>query len=106
MKLEIGNEDFNSRVEPCQFSKMDRFVKIDNGQKPVTIFTKRCILDAWQGFENASEPYYIKNLLWKETDLPVFLKDSIDVFFDDMTNFINYCLESWIFHGDLNTPDN
>ena len=31
--------------EPSQTSKMERFGKIADGQKPVIIFTKRCILD-------------------------------------------------------------
>ena len=32
-------------LEPCQTSKMERFAKIVNGDKPLTIFAKRSILD-------------------------------------------------------------
>ena len=40
--------------EPCQISKTVCFVKIVNDFKWVTIFTKRPILDVWQGSEYAS----------------------------------------------------
>ena len=32
---------------------MERFQKLVNGFKPLTIFSKRSILDAWQGSEYA-----------------------------------------------------
>ena len=38
-----------SYSEPCQTSKMKCFPKRVNGQKPLSIFTKHSILDAWQG---------------------------------------------------------
>ena len=41
--------------ESCQISKMERFAKIVNGFKSLTIFVKRSILDVWQCFKNASE---------------------------------------------------
>ena len=34
--------------EPCQTSKMERFAKIFNSLKPLTISAKRTILDIWQ----------------------------------------------------------
>ena len=37
--------------EPCQTSKMEFFVKIVNGLKPVVIFARKSILDIWQGSE-------------------------------------------------------
>ena len=37
--------------EPCQTSKMERFLKIFNG---LTIFAKHSILDIWQRSEHAS----------------------------------------------------
>ena len=43
--------------QPSQISKMERFVKIVNGEKSLTIFTKCFILDVWQGFENLSEKH-------------------------------------------------
>ena len=41
--------------EPCQPSKMKRFVKIVNGFQSLTIFAKRFILDVWQCFEYTSD---------------------------------------------------
>ena len=35
--------------DPCQTSKIERFAKIVNDWKPLTIFAKHSILDAWQG---------------------------------------------------------
>ena len=32
-------------AEPCQISKIERFAKIINGFKPLTIFAKHSILD-------------------------------------------------------------
>ena len=40
--------------ESCQKSKMELFVKIVNGLKPLTVFKKSSILDAWQGSEYVS----------------------------------------------------
>ena len=40
--------------EHCQTSRMERFMKIVNGQKPLTIFAKCSILNVWQGSEYAS----------------------------------------------------
>ena len=40
--------------EPFQTSKMEFFVKIVNGSKPLTIFVKYSILDVWKGSECAS----------------------------------------------------
>ena len=40
--------------EPCQASKMERFAKIVNGDKPLTIFARLCILDVCQSSEYAS----------------------------------------------------
>ena len=37
--------------ELWQTSKMERFTKIVNGFQPLTIFSKRSILDVWQGFD-------------------------------------------------------
>ena len=39
--------------EPCQTSKMELFLKIINGRKPLTIFAKSSILDVWLGSERA-----------------------------------------------------
>ena len=33
---------------------MERFKEVVKGFYPLTIFTKLCILDVWQGSENAS----------------------------------------------------
>ena len=41
--------------EPFQTSKMERFAKIVNGQKPLTIFAKRSTLDVCQVSQYASE---------------------------------------------------
>ena len=40
--------------EPCQTSKVEIFAKIVNGFCQLTIFSKRSILDVWQGSEYAS----------------------------------------------------
>ena len=37
--------------EKCQTSKMERFAKIVNSWKPLTIFAQRYILDVWQNSE-------------------------------------------------------
>ena len=34
---------------------MERFAKIVNGEKPLTIFAERSVLDIWHDFESASE---------------------------------------------------
>ena len=44
-------------LEPCHTSKMDRFAKIVNSYKPLTIFAKRSILDIWQGSEYIYENF-------------------------------------------------
>ena len=41
--------------QPCQTSKIERFVKIINSFTPLTVFTKRSILDVWYFSEYASE---------------------------------------------------
>ena len=38
-------------LELCQTFKIEHFVKILNGEKPLTIFVKRFISDIWQGSE-------------------------------------------------------
>ena len=40
--------------QPCQTSKMENFVKIVNGYKPLTIFAKPSILDVSQVSEYTS----------------------------------------------------
>ena len=47
--------------EPCQASKIECFPKRVNRWKPLTSFSKHCILNVWQGSEHASG---VKN--WKE----------------------------------------
>ena len=42
---------------PCQTSKMERFAKLVNGWKQLTIFAKSFILDVEQGSECASAIY-------------------------------------------------
>ena len=42
---------FKACSEPCQTSKIKHFAKIINGLFLLTIFTKRTILDVWQGSE-------------------------------------------------------
>ena len=44
---------FNSELysDPCQISKMERFVKIINGWKPLTFFAEHFILEVGQGSE-------------------------------------------------------
>ena len=37
--------------EPCQTSKMERFVKIVNGYNPLILLANHSILDVWQAFE-------------------------------------------------------
>ena len=39
--------------EPCQVSKMERFAKIVNGWRQLTVSKKRPILNVWQGSEQA-----------------------------------------------------
>ena len=39
--------------EPYQTSKMERFARVVNAFKPLTIFAERSILDVWQGSEYA-----------------------------------------------------
>ena len=41
-------------LKPCQTSKMERFAKIVNGWKPLTIFGKYFIIDVWQDLKYAS----------------------------------------------------
>ena len=41
-------------LETNQASKMELFVKIVNGIKSLTIFTKGFILDVWMGFKYTS----------------------------------------------------
>ena len=48
-----------SYSEPCQTSKLERFAKIVDGFKPLTIFAKRSILDVRQGYE------YVFVFRWK-----------------------------------------
>ena len=52
---ELPIEDLTTEAysEPCQTSKMGRFVKIVNRLKSLTIFIKRTILDIWQPSEYA-----------------------------------------------------
>ena len=45
--------------EACQISKTERFAKIVNGEKPISILAKRSILDVWQGSECTSD-----SVLW------------------------------------------
>ena len=45
--------------KPCQSSKIERFVKIVNGFKPLTIFARCSVLDVWQSSE-----YTIGNYMW------------------------------------------
>ena len=49
-------------LEPCQTSKTELFEKMINDWKLLTIFTKRFILDAWQGSECASAEYQVNCL--------------------------------------------
>ena len=42
-------------LEPIQTSKMELFVKIVNSLMPLTILTKRSILDVWLGSENTTK---------------------------------------------------
>ena len=58
------NEWMNEK-EPCQTSNMERFAKIVNGSKPVTIFAKRSSSDASQGSEYASKNCNVSS---KKTD--------------------------------------
>ena len=46
-----------SYSKPCQTSKMKRFAKTVDGRKPLTIFSKRSILDVLLGFNYASGPF-------------------------------------------------
>ena len=48
--------------EPCETSKMERFVKIVNNFKPLTIFGKRSILDIWEDCEYAYVIYDINSV--------------------------------------------
>ena len=43
--------------EPCQTSKSEYFAKINNDQKPLTIFTKCSILDVCRGSQYTSAFY-------------------------------------------------
>ena len=54
--------------EPCQASKMERFAKIINDQRPLTIFAKRSILDVFQSSEYASA-FSHKMLWWYHGDI-------------------------------------
>ena len=56
----IDKTDTMAYSEPCQTSKMERFTKIVNCLKSLTIFVKRSILDVWQGSEYAYAIYCIK----------------------------------------------
>ena len=47
--LVAENPEANSG--PYQTSKMERIVKIDNGWKPLTVFSKSTIIDVWKGSE-------------------------------------------------------
>ena len=49
--------------EPCQITKMKRFVKIINGVQLLEIFVKSSILDVWLDFEYASVQHW--NHSWK-----------------------------------------
>ena len=46
--------------KPCQASKMDSVAKIDIDWKPLIVFAKHSIMDAWPGSEHAFDYY----LLW------------------------------------------
>ena len=52
---ETGSHTFVAEAYPetYQTSKMEGFTKIVNTWKPLTIFTKRSILDVWQGSKGA-----------------------------------------------------
>ena len=41
--------------EPYQISKIERFAKMVDGWKPLTIFAKRSFLVVWQSSEHASD---------------------------------------------------
>ena len=55
--FEIFQQGTEAYSEPSQTYKMERFVKTVSGQKPLIIFTKRSILDAWQGSEYTTEAW-------------------------------------------------
>ena len=47
--------DSDAYSEPYQTFKMERFAKIVNGEKSLTISAKRTILDVWHGSEYPSD---------------------------------------------------
>ena len=56
--------------EPSQTSKIELFVKIDQGWNPWSISAKKPILDVWLWSEYASKFSCKRSLGWWGTDIP------------------------------------
>ena len=85
--------------EPCQTSKMERFAKIVNGKKPLTIFAERSVLDVWHDFESASERENLasSSQVLSGFKLKVFSNNSLFCF--DSSHYWECLAESYFMKG-------
>ena len=81
-------------LEPIQTSKMEPFVKIVNGIKPLTNFTKSSILDVWLCSKNATK---IFNKSLSEFDFSSFSSHLVKYLFLLLYKFLSLL----IFNSDL-----
>ena len=66
MTVHLIQKNKETYSEPCQTSKMELYVKIVEGGRPLANFAKSFILDVWQGSEYASRvPFYCHSITMK-----------------------------------------